>query len=113
MSQVKTYNQKHTSKIFNKSDLVLLSTKNLNQKHSSKKLLHKFTESFHINKSIKKQTYCFHLFIIYQIHNNFHVSYLKSYRHKEDNSETLYFLTFKLIDEKEEYEVKEILEKQC
>ncbi len=56
--------------------------------------------------------YHLHLSVIYQIHNNFHVSYLKLYRHKENNSETSYFLTSELIDEKEEYEVKEILEKQ-
>ena len=112
-SQVKNYNQKHKSKIFNKDDLVLLSTKNLNQKHSSKKLSHKFAESFHINKFIKKQAYHLHLSVIYQIHNVFYVSYLKSYRHKEDNIETLYFLTLKLIDEKKKYEVKKILRKQC
>jgi len=57
--------------------------------------------------------YHFYLFIIYQIHNVFHVSYLESYRHKEDNSEISYFLTSELIDEKEEYEMKEILKKQC
>ncbi len=57
----------------------------------------------------------YHLYqsVIYQIHNVFHVSYLKSYRHKEDNSKTLYFLTSELIDERKKYEVKEILEKQC
>jgi len=111
MSQVKTYNQKHKSKIFNKYNFVLLSMKNLNQKHSSKKLSHKFAESFHINKFIKKQTYHLHLSIIYQIHNIFHVSYLESYRHKKNNDEILYFFASELIDEKEEYEVKEILRK--
>ena len=85
--------------------------KNLNQKHSSKKLSHKFAESFHINKSIEKQTYHLHLFVIYQIHNILYVSYLESYRHKEDNSEILYFLTSELIDDEEKYEVKKILEK--
>jgi len=55
--------------------------------------------------------YHFHLSVIYQIHNVFHVSYLESYKHKKDNSETLYFLTSELIDEKEEYEVKKILKK--
>jgi len=111
MSQIKIYNQKHKSKIFNKDDLILLSMKNLNQKHSSKKLSHKFAESFHINKSIKKQVYHLYLSIIYQIHNIFHVTYLESYRHKKDNDETSYFFASELIDEKEEYEVKEILRK--
>jgi len=87
--------------------------KNLKQKHSSKKLSHKFAESFCITESIKKQVYHLYLSVIYQIYNVFHVFYLESYRCKEDNSETLYFLTFELIDEKEEYEVKEILRKQC
>jgi len=113
VSQIKIYNQKHISKTFNKNNLVLLSMKNLKQKCSSKKLSHKFAESFHINKSIKKQTYCLYLSIIYWIHNAFHVSYLELYRHKENNSETLYFFASELIDEKEKYEVKEILEKQC
>ena len=57
--------------------------------------------------------YHLHLSAIYQIHNVYYVSYLESYRHKENNSETLYFLIFELIDEKEKYEIKEILEKQC
>jgi len=72
MSQIKTNNQKHKSKIFNKNNLILLLMKNLNQKCSSKKLLHKFAKSFHINKSIKKQIYHLYLSVIYWIHNVFH-----------------------------------------
>jgi len=113
VSQIKIYNQKHILKIFNKNNLVLLFIKNLKQKCSSKKLSHKFAESFCIAESIKKQMYHFHLFLIYQIHNVFHVSYLKPYRHKKDNSKTLYFLISELIDEREEYEMKEILKKHC
>jgi len=52
--QVKIYNQKYISKTFNKSDLILLSMKNLKQKYFFKKLSHKFAESFCITKSIKK-----------------------------------------------------------
>jgi len=85
--------------------------KNLKQKCSSKKFSYKFAESFCITEFIKKQVYCLYLSVIYQIHNVFYVSYLESYRHKEDNDETLYFLASELIDEKEEYEVKEILKK--
>ena len=86
--------------------------KNLNQKHSSKKLSHKFAELFCINKFIKKQVYHLHLSVIYQIHNVFYVFYLESYRYKENNDETLYFFASELIDEKEEYEMKKFLRKQ-
>ncbi len=54
MLYVKIYNQKHKSKTFNKNILVLLSMKNLSQKQSHKKLLHKFSESFYITNIIKK-----------------------------------------------------------
>ena len=45
-SQVKAYNQRHKLKTYNKNNLVLLLMKNLSQKHSNKKLSHKFAESF-------------------------------------------------------------------
>lgn len=110
-SQAKAYNQKHKPKTFNKDDLVLLSTKNLNQKRPFKKLSHKFAGPFRIAEPIGKQAYRLHLPATYQIHNVFHVSYLEPYRRKEDNSETPYLPAPELIDEGEEYEVEEILGK--
>jgi len=60
-SQVKAYNQRHKLKTYNKNDLVLLSMKNLSQKHLNKKLSHKFAESFHIQDIVEKQAYCLYL----------------------------------------------------
>jgi len=111
-SQVKAYNQKHKFKTYNKSNLVLLSMKNLSQKHSSKKLSHKFAESFHIQDIVEKQAYRLYLPTHYWIHNVFHVSYLKLYNWCLDDEITQVLPPSKLINEKEEYEVEEILEKQ-
>jgi len=60
-SQVKAYNQRHKPKTYNKGNLVLLSMKNLSQKRLSKKLSHKFAESFHIQDIVEKQVYRLYL----------------------------------------------------
>ena len=44
--QIKYYNINHQSKSYAVSDLILLSIKNFKQKRFSKKLLHKFINSF-------------------------------------------------------------------
>ena len=67
-------------------DLILLSTKNLKQKRTSKKLLHKFIESFKMKNKIEKQTYRLILSNIYRVYNTFHVSFLKSYLHRADDA---------------------------
>ena len=46
VSQVRVYNKRHQSKSYQVENLMLLLMKNLSQKHSHKKLLHKFAESF-------------------------------------------------------------------
>ena len=111
-SQVKAYNQRHKPRTYNKDDLVLLSMKNLSQKHLNKKLLHKFAESFHIQDIVEKQVYCLYLPTHYWIHNVFHVLYLESYNQHLDDEITQVLPSLKLINEKEEYKVEEILEKQ-
>ncbi len=111
-SQVKAYNQRHKLKTYNKSDLILLSMKNLSQKRSNKKLSHKFAESFHIQDIVEKQAYCLYLPIHYWIHNVFHVSYLEPYNWHLDNEIMQVLPSSKLINEKEEYEIEKILEKQ-
>jgi len=111
-SQVKAYNQRHKLKTYNKGDLVLLSMKNLSQKHLSKKLLNKFAESFHIQDIVEKQAYRLYLSTHYWIHNVFHVSYLKLYNWCLNNKIMQVLPPLKLINEKEEYEVEKILEKQ-
>ncbi len=112
-SQVKAYNQRHKPKTYNKDDLVLLSMKNPSQKCLNKKLSHKFAESFHIQDIVKKQVYHLYLSTHYWIHNVFHVSYLEPYNQRLNNEITQVLPSSELINEKEEYEVEEILRKQC
>ena len=76
VEQIKYYNVNHKSKKYVMNNLILLSIKNLKQKRSSKKLSHKFIESFKMKNKIKKQMYRFTLSNIYRIHNTFHVSFL-------------------------------------
>ncbi len=111
-SQVKAYNQRHKLKTYNKGNLVLLSIKNLSQKRPSKKLSHKFAESFCIQDIVKKQAYHLYLPTHYWIHNVFHVSYLKLYNWCLNDKIMQVLPSLKLINKKEEYEVEEILEKQ-
>ena len=110
--QAKIYNKKHESKTYNEEDLVLLLTKNLNQKCFHKKLLHKFIELFWVHDIIEKQIYCLYLFIFYKIHNVFHVLYLKLYIWWENNSKISKLLLSEFMNETEEYKVKKILNKQ-
>ncbi len=53
-NQVKYYDEKHTSQFFNVEDKILLNFKNIHIFKSSKKLNHKYYESFEIEKFIKK-----------------------------------------------------------
>ena len=57
----------------------MLFAKNLKQKRSNKKLLHKFLNSFRILKLFDTQTYRFAFFSTYKIHSTFHVFLLKFY----------------------------------
>ena len=73
---------------FDINNLMILSTKNLKQKRFFKKISHKFVESFKIENKIETQIYRLTLSNIYQIHNTFHVSLLKSYRYRVDDKKT-------------------------
>jgi len=86
--------------------------KNLKQKCSSKKLLHKFSDSFCIANIIKKQACCLHLLIIYRIHNVFYVFYFELYNQQNNDSVTSVLSLSELIDNNEEYEIENIIEKQ-
>ena len=110
--QAKIYNKKHEPKTYDEEDLVLLSTKNLSQKHPHKKLLHKFIESFWVHDIVEKQAYCLHLSIFYRIHDVFYVLYLELYVWWKDNNEISKLSLPELMNETEEYEVKKILDKQ-
>ena len=87
--------------------------KNPSQKRLNKKLSYKFAESFHIQDIVEKQAYHLYLSTHYWIHNVFHVSYLKPYNWRLNNKITQVLPPSKLINEKEEYKVEEILKKQC
>ncbi len=90
----------------------MLLAKNLKQKKLSKKLLNKMLKFFHIQEFINKQTYHFDLLIIYRIYSVFHVFLLKSYNCRLNDDSILEYLTFKLIDDEQEWEVEKILQKR-
>ncbi len=66
----------------------MLSIKNLKQKRFSKKMSHKYVESFRIKNKNETQTYRLILFNIYRIYNTFYVSLLELYLHRVDNKQT-------------------------
>jgi hypothetical protein len=83
--QTKYYNKKHRSKSFAIKKLIMLSIKNLKQKRFSKKMSHKYVESFRIKNKSRTQAYRFILLNIYRIYNTFYVLLLKLYLHCVDN----------------------------
>ena len=110
VEQIKYYNINYKLKKYVVSDLILLSIKNLKQKWLSKKLSHKFVESFQIKNKINKQTYHFILFNIYRIHNTFHVLFLKSSLHRADDVKTKAMMqVLKFIDDMKQWKMKEIM----
>jgi hypothetical protein len=105
-NQVKYYDEKHTSRIFNVKDKILLNFKNIHIFRSSKKLDHKYYESFEIEEFIEKQAYKLRLSHTFRIHNVFHVSLLKSYKKRFDDVITSFSI---MINEKRHDEMKLIL----
>ena len=111
-SQAKYYNAKHTPKKYNVGDLVMLSTKNLNQKRPSKKISPKFVGPFRIEDKVGGQAYRLTLPSTYRIHNTFHVSYLEPYYHRADREMAEAFMQApELIDDEEQWEVEEVVDK--
>ncbi len=84
-NQAKYYDEKHTSRIFNVEDKILLNFRNIHIFKSSKKFDHKYYESFEIEEFIEKQVYKLRLSQTFWIHNVFHVSLLKSYKKRFDD----------------------------
>jgi len=79
--------------------LIILLTRNLKQKRSSKKILHKYIKLFKIKNKIETQVYCFILFNIYRIYNTFYILFLKLYLYCVDNEQAKQILqTLKLIN---------------
>jgi len=78
----------------------MLSTRNLKQKRSSKKISHKYIESFRIKNKIETQIYRFILLNIYRIYNTFYILLLKLYLHRVDDEQAKQILqASKLIDD--------------
>ena len=77
----------------------MLSSKNLKQKKSSKKLSNKMIKFFCIQEFINKQMYHLDLLIIYKVHSVFHVFLLKLYNHRLNNDSIFDYLVLKLIDD--------------
>jgi hypothetical protein len=84
-NQIKYYDEKHTFRIFNVEDKILLNFKNINIFKSSKKLDHEYYELFEIEEFIEKQAFKLRLSHTFRIHNVFHVSLLKSYKERFDD----------------------------
>jgi len=77
----------------------MLSTRNLKQKRSNKKMSHTYVKSFRIKNKIETQAYRLTLLNIYRIHNIFHVLLLELYLHRANNKQAKQMLqTSKLID---------------
>ena len=111
--QAKYYNRKHKPMSFAVGDLIMLSTKNLKQKRPSKKLSHKFAGPFRIKNKVESQAYRLTLPNTYRIHNTFHVSLLKKYHHRADAKKAKSMLMApELIDDEEQWEIEEILDKK-
>jgi hypothetical protein len=105
-NQAKYYDEKHTSRIFNVENKILLNFKNIHTFKSSKKFNHKYYESFEMQNLVDKQAYKFNLSHTFRIHNVFYVSLLKSFKKRFDEVITLFSI---MINEKRHDEVKLIL----
>ncbi len=105
-NQAKYYDEKLTFRIFNVENKILLNFKNIHIFKSSKKLNHKYYESFKIEELIEKQIYKLRLFHTFRIHNVFHVFLLKSYKKRFDDVMTSFSI---MINEKKHDEIKLIL----
>ncbi len=105
-NQAKYYDEKHTSRIFNVKNKILLNFRNIHIFKSSKKLDHKYYESFKIEEFIEKQAYKLRLSYTFRIYNVFHVSLLKSYKERFDDVITSSSI---MINEEEHDEMKLIL----
>ena len=94
------------------NNLIILTIKNLKQKRSSKKLFHKFINSFRIVDKIKTQIYRLLLSIIYRIYNIFYVSLLKSYHNRDCGDASKFFMqVFEFIDDDEFWKIEKIINK--
>ncbi len=108
-NQVKYYDEKHTLRIFNVENKILLNFKNIHTFISFKKFDHKYYESFKMQNLVEKQAYKLDLSHTFRIHKVFHVFLLKSFKKRFDEMITSFSI---MINEKRHNEVKLILNKK-
>ena len=109
--QAKYYNKAHIPMTYKIGDLVLLSTKNLRVKRPSKKLSERFAGPFRVEEIVGSQAYKLTLPTASRLSPVFHVSLLELYHGRGDGSQVEFALP-ELIDDVEEWEVEEILERE-
>ena len=110
--QAKYYNKKHKPQHYKVGNLVILATKNLKQKRPSKKLAHKFVGPFRITNKVGAQAYRLLLPKAFRIYNVFHMSLLEPYQYRAGGKGADTFIQPpKLVDNKEHWEVEEIIDK--
>ena len=108
--QAKYYDMYYKHQVFKERDLVCLLAKNFKVQRPSKKLNFKFLGPFKVKRVTSKQTYKLDLLAsIDKVFLVFYVLYLEPYRVRE--GKMLLYPELKLIDDKEEYIVKDILNK--
>ncbi len=107
--QAKYYNAHHKVASVQMKDKVLLQSINIHTLRSKKKIDHRQLKSFRILKKIDMQAYKLELSEKYDaIHSIFHVSLLKFWHSRDENSKSQIIL----IEEKEEWKIKKILDQR-
>ena len=108
--QAKYYNKKHTPRKFKAGEKVYLNSKNIELTRPFKKLDYKYYGPFKIEKLVRKQAYQLKLPKKMKIHDVFHVSLLELY--KKTNDSDVPASPPIVVERKDEYEVKVILNSQ-
>ena len=105
-AQAKAHNSKINFKHFKVKNKVMFFTKNFKNVRLKKKLFYKFTRFFEIEDVVESQAYRLCLSDQWRIYFVFHVSLLESYY---INANIVLFAEMILMNEDEEYEIKNIL----
>ena len=111
--QTKYYNLTHKERTYVIGDFVWLSTRNLRQRRPCKKLSDKFIGPLKIIDAVGSQAYRLELPDSYRIHDVFHVSLLEPYKQRPGTGLTQVLPPPELINDEEEWEIEEVIEKQA
>ena len=103
------YDAYHKSIIFNKDEKVLLRNINIRTLRFKKKIDHRQLKFFIVIEKVNSQTYRLKFLKKYDvIHNVFHVSLLKSWYSRDENSKS----QFILVEDEKKWKMKEVLNKR-